>query len=193
LTEKNPRIDAFLGRAVKWRDEMEALRAILLGSGLTEVFKWGKPCYAFENTNVAIIQPFKEHCALLFFKGALLKDPEGILVKPGENSHVGRQIRFTDVREVHRMESVVASYLQNAIEVEKSGLKLETKAEVILPAELLEAFDETPALRAAFEALTPGRQREYVLHIGGAKQSATRASRVEKCAEKILAGKGFRE
>lgn len=172
---------------------MEKLRTILLDCGLAEELKWGKPCYSFQNSNVVIIQPFKAYCALLFFKGVLLKDPGGILVKTGENTRVGRQIRLTSVREI--VVPVLKSYLHQAIEVEKAGLKVSApnNAEIALPDELQKKLDENPALKAAFGALTPGRQRAYLYYFSAAKQSKTRESRIEKYARRILSGKGLND
>lgn len=193
MTEKNPKVDAYVGRAERWRDETEALRAILLDCGLSEELKWGKPCYTFQGRNVAIIQGFKPHCALMFFKGALLRDPEGVLVKQGENSQAALRMEFTEVGQVKAMEPTLRAYLGEAIEVEKAGLEvpLREKRQLVPPDELLDAFDETPDLKAAFDALTPGRQRAYMLHFSGAKRSATRAARIAKCVPRILAGKGL--
>ncbi len=189
----NPKVDAFLSDATKWRPEMEKLRTILLDCQLTEELKWSKPCYTFQKSNVVVIQGFKKYCALLFFKGVLLKDPNGILVKTGENTRVGRQIRFTDVREIVRQEAILKAYIHQAIEVEKAGLKVdaETDAELKIPEELKIKLAENPALKAAFAALTPGRQRAYILYFSAAKQSKTRESRIEKCMPQILKGKGL--
>jgi uncharacterized protein YdeI (YjbR/CyaY-like superfamily) len=190
----NPKVDAFLERATKWREEMEALRKIALGCGLTEELKWGKPCYTFEDSNVVIIQGFKESCALLFCKGALLSDPEGILEKPGESTQAARRIRFTDVREVAKLKPTLKARIQEAIEVEKAGLEVDfKKSPEPIPHELEGKFNEVPTLKKAFEALTPGRQRAYILHFSSAKQSTTRKSRVEKCVRQILDGKGLND
>ncbi len=186
------KIDAYLGRIQQWREETAALRKIMLDCGLAEDMKWGKPCYAFEGGNVAVIQGFKAYCALLFFKGVLLPDPDGILVKTGENTVVGRQIRFTDARKIEAMERVLKKYIRAAIAVEKAGLKVETdKAKVSIPAELERAFEKSRTFKAAFESLTPGRQRGYLFHFSGAKQSKTRESRIEKWREQILQGRGM--
>jgi len=192
----NAKVDAFFGRAGQWREEMEALRAILLDTGLTEDLKWGKPCYGIpEGGNVVVIQPFKEYFALLFFKGALLKDPDGILVKTGENTVAGRQIRFADLDEVLELEPKVRACVADAVEVEKAGLRVDVEAnsELKLPEEFLSAMDDNPALKSAFEALTPGRQRGYGFFFSAAKQSKTRVSRIEKCIPDILAGKGMQD
>ncbi len=189
----NPRADAFFNRAQGWHDEMLRLREIVLDCGFTEEIKWGKPCYQSEGKNVVMIGPFKEHCALLLFKGALLQDPKGILIQPGEESQSGRQIRFTSVSEIDKLAATLKRMLKEAIAVEKSGVKVELKkiAERAIPEELEQKFKSMPKLKKAFEALTPGRQRAYLLHFAGAKQSATRTSRIEKCVERILDGKGM--
>ncbi|TQR97400.1 YdeI/OmpD-associated family protein [Paenibacillus ottowii] len=193
--EMNPKVDAYLDKVKKWQAEMEKLRAIMLDCQLTEELKWGKPCYMFQNSNIAIIQGFKEHCALMFFKGALLKDPNGILIKPGEDTQAGRQIRFTNVEEIVEMETILKAYINEAIEVEKSGLKVDFKknTELIFPEEFQAKLDENPALKTAFAALTPGRQRAYIMHFSAPKQSKTRESRIEKCKQDILSGKGLND
>ncbi|QNM98007.1 YdeI/OmpD-associated family protein [Chitinimonas koreensis] len=189
----NAKVDAFLSKAEKWQDEFGKLRAILLDGPLAEELKWGVPCYAFEGRNVVLMHGFKEYCALLFFKGALLKDPEGILVVQSEHTQATRQIRFTDGAGIDAMASVLKAYVREAIEVEKAGLKVALKktGEFEMPAEFREKLDALPELKTAFEALTPGRQRAYLLHFSGAKQSKTRTSRVEKCVPRILDGKGL--
>lgn len=189
----NPKIDAFLDRAETWREEFEALRQIVLGCGLDEELKWGQPCYSLGKANVVLIHGFKEYCALLFFKGALLKDPDGILVQQTENVQSARQIRFTGVAEIARMQNLLKDYIQQAVEVEKAGLKAEFKktAEFEMPEEFKAKLDGMPDLKAAFEGLTPGRQRAYLLHFSGAKQSKTREARVEKHMARILEGKGL--
>ena len=189
----HPTVDAVLAKAKAWKDEMLALRAIALDSGLTEDFKWGQPCYTLDGHNVVLIHGFKEYCALLFFKGALMQDPKGILIQQTENVQAGRQIRFTSVQEIVKQKKTLQSYIRNAIEVEKSGLKVPMKktAEFSFPEELERKMDELPALRTAFEALTPGRQRAYLLHFTSAKQASTRESRIEKCVQRILNGKGL--
>ncbi|AUS27761.1 MULTISPECIES: YdeI/OmpD-associated family protein [Paenibacillus] len=193
--EMNPKVDVYLGKVNKWKAEMEKLRAIMLDCQLTEELKWGKPCYMFQNSNIAIIQGFKEHCALMFFKGALLKDPNGILIKPGEDTQAGRQIRFTNVEEIVEMETILKAYIIEAVEVEKAGLKVDFKknTELIFPEEFQAKLDENPALKTAFAALTPGRQRAYIMHFAAPKQSKTRESRIEKCMQDILAGKGLND
>jgi uncharacterized protein YdeI (YjbR/CyaY-like superfamily) len=189
----NPKVDGYFKRAKKWREEMEKLREIVLDCDLNEELKWGKPCYTREETNIVLIMGFKEHCILLLCKGALLRDTHGILFRPTENTQAARQIRFTNLRDIVKMEKVLKSYLREAIAAEKAGLKVEFKKskELVIPEELQKKLDEIPALRTAFSALTPGRQRAYVLYFSGAKQSKTRESRVEKYLPQILAGKGM--
>lgn len=189
----NPKVDAFLSKSKNWQDEMELLRTIILDCGLEEDLKWGKPCYAYQNANLAIIQPFKDYCALLFFNGALLNDPNNILVKPGENTQAGRQIRFTSLQELKKRKSTLKSYIYEAIEVEKAGLKavLKPTAEYPIPEEFQSKLDAVPALKKAFEALTSGRQRAYLMHFAAAKQSKTREARIESYLQRILSGKGI--
>jgi uncharacterized protein YdeI (YjbR/CyaY-like superfamily) len=191
----NPKVDAYLSKAKKWREEMGKLRTILLDCQLTEELKWGHPCYTFQKSNVVIIGAFKEYCSLSFFKGALLNDLNGRLIQPGENTQAVRQIRFTNVREIAEMEPILKAYIYEAIEVEKAGLKVDFKetSEFTIPEEFQNKLDEIPALKTAFDALTPGRQREYILYFSSAKQSKTRESRVEKYTQQILDGKGLRE
>jgi len=191
----NPKVDAILRKSEKWQEETKKLRKILLDFPLTEELKWGKPCYALQENNIVLIQGFKEYCALLFFKGALLKDAKGILVKPGENTQAARQMRFTHLREIVQLEPVVKAYVQEAIQAEKAGLKVRLKkiTEFDLPEELQNKLKELPALKTAFHALTPGRQRAYLLHFSAAKQSKTRESRIEKCIPQILKGKGLND
>ena len=191
----NPKVDEFLRKAKKWQEEMGKLRMIILDCQLTEELKWGHPCYTFQKSNVVIIGGFKEYCALTFVKGALLNDPNGILIKPGENTQAGRQIRFTNAREIVEMEPILKAYIYEAIEVEKAGLKVEFKetTEFTIPEEFQSKLDEIPALKTAFEALTPGRQRAYLLYFSAPKQSKTRESRVEKCMQQILNGKGLND
>jgi len=188
-------IDAFFSKAKKWKEEFEQLRKISLDSGLTEEFKWGKPCYTHKKSNILLIHGFKEYCALLFFKGALLKDAEGILVSQTENTQATRQIRFTNVQEIVDMEPILKAYINEAIEVEKVGLKVELKktTEFSIPEEFQNKLDEIPALKTAFDALTPGRQRAYILYFSAPKQSKTRESRVEKYMQQILSGKGLND
>lgn len=191
----NPKVDEYLKNVNKWQNEFEKLRMILLDCQLTEELKWGKPCYAFQKSNLVIIQGFKEYCALLFFKGVLLNDPNSILVKTGENTRVGRQIRFTTVQEIVEMESILKAYINEAIEVEKAGLKVvpEEKKELVFPEEFQKKLDENPTFKIAFEALTPGRKRAYNFYFSGAKQSKTREARVEKYMQHILNGKGLND
>jgi uncharacterized protein YdeI (YjbR/CyaY-like superfamily) len=190
----NPKVDAYLGNAQKWREETEKLRMVILDCRLTEELKWGKPCYTFQKNNVVIIQGFKEYCALMFFKGALLSDPSGILKKPGENTQAARQIRFTSVREIVEMKPVLKAYILEAIDAEKGGLKVDFKKNPEpIPEELQNRLDEMPALKTAFDGLTPGRQRAYILYFSAPKQSKTRDSRVGKCMRQILNGKGLND
>jgi len=191
----NPKVDQYLRRAKKWQKEMEKLRRISLGCGLTEELKWGKPCYTFQNSNIVLIHGFKEYCALLFFKGALLKDPKVILVQQTKNVQAARQIRFTNVREIDKIEPILKAYIKEAIEVEKAGLKVDYKktADFAIPEEFQNKLDEIPALKTAFDALTPGRQRGYILYFSAPKQSKTRESRIEKCMQQILDGKGLND
>jgi uncharacterized protein YdeI (YjbR/CyaY-like superfamily) len=190
----NPKIESFFEKFGKWQKEFRKLRTILLGFPLNEELKWGQPCYTLQGKNVAIIGEFKEYCALMFFKGALMADARGILVAPGK-TQAGRQIRFTSLREIVAMESIVKTYIAEAIEVEKAGLKvkLKTHAEYTVPEELKRKLDAMPSLKTAFEALTPGRQRAYMLYIVGPKQARTREARVEKCIQPILDGKGLND
>ena len=194
-SEMNPAVDFFFSKAQKWQEEFEQLRVIILDCGLTEELKWGVPCYVFQKSNIVLIHGFKEYCALLFFKGALLHDPKGILIQQTENVQAARQIRFTGVREVVKMASVLKAYIYEAIEVEKAGLRVKLKKTTAFPVaeEFQQKLNKTPALKAAFEALTPGRQRAYLLYFSAPKQSKTRESRVEKCMKQILHGKGLND
>ncbi|MES2352785.1 MAG: YdeI family protein [Pseudomonadota bacterium] len=194
-TKMNPKVDGYVRKSKKWQEELEKLRTILLDCALTEELKWGKPCYMVEKSNVVILIGFKEYCALLFFKGALLNDANGILIKPGENTQAGRQIRFTNAREIVEMESILKTYIHEAIAVEKAGLKVNFKkpTEFIIPEEFQNKLGEIPALKTAFDALTPGRQRAYILYFSAPKQSKTRASRVEKYMQQIFNGKGLND
>ena len=191
----NPKVDEFISKAQKWQEEVEILRMILLDCQLTEELKWGTPCYTFQNSNIVLIHTFKEYCALGFFNGALLSDTEGIMVKPGENTQSGRQIRFTNKGEIAKMEPILKAYLFEAIEVEKVGLKAEVKKSIdlVFPDELKTKFDSNAAFKTAFEALTPGRQRAYVIYFSDSKQSKTREARIEKYIQQILNGKGFND
>ncbi len=191
----NPRVDAYLNQAEKWQEEMIKLRSIILDFGLQEDLKWGHPCYSVKKSNVVIIQAFKAYCAIMFFKGVLLQDAHGILTRPGEQTQAGRQIRFIRLQEIYEMESILKDYIQEAIDVEKAGLKVEFKktSDYPIPGEFQARLDEIPALKTAFEALTPGRQRAYIYHFSQPKQSQTRESRVEKCIPLILSGKGLND
>jgi uncharacterized protein YdeI (YjbR/CyaY-like superfamily) len=192
-SKMNPKVDQYLSKAKKWQQEFEKLRVIILGCPLTEELKWGAPCYTFQKGNIVLIHGFKEYCALLFFKGALLKDANGVLIKQTENVQAGRQIRFTNVREIVEMETILKAYIHEAIEVEKAGLKVNFKktTEFTVPVEFQKKLDKIPVLKTAFDALTPGRQRAYILYFSAPKQSKTRESRIEKCMQKILNGKGL--
>ncbi|MFD0894273.1 YdeI/OmpD-associated family protein [Luteolibacter ambystomatis] len=189
----NPDVDFFFTKAEKWREELEYLRTVALSAGLTEELKWGVPCYTRDKANVVLIHAFKDYCALLFFKGALMKDPKGILIRQTENVQSARQVRFTSVREILKLEPTLKAYLREAVEVEKAGLKVAYKkaSEFAVAEEFQSRLDASAKLKKAFEALTPGRQRAYLLHFSSAKQSKTRAARVEKCEPRILEGKGL--
>ena len=195
MSETNPKVDFFFDKAKQWQEEFEKLRTIVLDCGLTEELKWGVPCYTFQNSNVVLIHGFKEYCALLFHKGALLKDPEKILVQQTENVQAARQMRFTSAKEITELEPVIKVYIHEAIEVEKAGIKVPLKKtkEYDVPEEFQQKLDQSADLKAAFEALTPGRQRGYLLYFSGAKQSKTRASRVEKYIPNIMDGKGLND
>jgi uncharacterized protein YdeI (YjbR/CyaY-like superfamily) len=192
-SKMNPKVDQYLSKAKKWQQEFEKLRMIILGCPLTEELKWGAPCYTFQKGNIVLIHGFKEYCALLFFKGALLKDANGILIKQTENVQAGRQIRFTNVREIVEMETILKAYIYEAIEVEKAGLKVNFKktTEFTIPEEFQTKLDKILALKTAFDALTPGRQRAYILYFSAPKQSKTREARIEKCMQQILNGQGL--
>jgi uncharacterized protein YdeI (YjbR/CyaY-like superfamily) len=193
MSARDPGVDAFLGRQKTWRGEIEKLRSILLDAGLDETLKWGKPCYSVDGKNVAIVQPFKEHCSLMFFKGALLKDTHGLLRTQGENTQAALRLEFRSEADIKK--AVLRSYVKQAIAVEKAGLKVDfpAKRELELPEELTFAMKKNKKLAKAFSSLTPGRQRGYVLYFTSAKQSATRAARIEKSVPKILAGLGMNE
>lgn len=193
MSETNPKVDAVLAKAKHWQEEFKALRAIILDCELTEDFKWGQPCYTLGKSNIVLIHGFKEYCALLFFKGALLKDAKGILVQQTENVQAARQLRFTQVKDILKLQATIKAYVKEAIKVEKSGLKVELKktTEFAVPEEFQRQLNKSSALKTAFAALTPGRQRAYLLHFSAAKQSKTRESRVEKAMPKILVGKGL--
>lgn len=189
----NPKVDAFLEREDKWRAELEKLREILLGSGLTEELKWGQPCYVLDGKNVVLIHGFKEYCAILFHKGALLEDPKGVLIQQTKNVQAARQIRFTSVQEVTKLEKTVKAYVRAAIAIERAGLKVPFKKteEFELPEELASKLAKNAKLKTAFAALTPGRQRAYIFHFSQPKLSKTRAARVEKHIPRILEGLGL--
>jgi uncharacterized protein YdeI (YjbR/CyaY-like superfamily) len=191
----NPKVDEFLSKAKQWKEEYEKLRNIVLDCELTEEFKWMHPCYTFEEKNIVLIHGFKEYCALLFPKGVLLKDARGILIQQTENVQAARQIRFTNIQEIVAIETILKDYIYEAVEVEKAGLKVDLKknSEYIIPEELQTKFDQTPALKTAFEALTPGRQRAYILYFAQPKQSKTRVSRIEKYIQQIFNGKGLND
>jgi len=195
MNRMNPKVDVFLSKAKKWQEEMETLRMIILDCQLTEELKWGKPCYTFQKKNIVLIHGFKEYCALLFIKGALLNDANGILIQQTENTQAARQIRFTNVREIVEMETILKATIYEAIEVEKAGLEVNFKktTEFIIPEEFQNKLDEIPALKTAFDALSPGRQRAYILYFSAPKKSETRESRVEKCIQQILNGKGLND
>jgi len=195
MNKTNPKVDRYLRKAKKWQKELAKLRTIILDCELTEELKWGCPCYTFQKSNIVLIHGFKEYCALLFFKGALLKDANGILIQQTENVQAARQIRFTNVREIVKMEPILKAYIHEAIEVEKAGLKVNYKktSEFKIPEEFQKKLDESPALKTAFDALTPGRQRGYLFYFSQPKQSKTRESRVEKHMRQILNGKGLND
>ena len=189
----NPKVDWYFIKAKKWKKELETLRSIILGCDLVEELKWGVPCYTFEKSNIVIIHAFNEYCAVLFFKGVLLKDPKGILVQQTENVQAARQIRFTNVQEIIKMKKTLIAYIYEAVKVEEAGLKVDLKktTEFTMPEEFQKQLDKKPALKTAFNALTPGRQRGYLLYFASAKQSKTRESRIEKYMPQILEGKGL--
>ena len=193
MNRMNPKVDGLLRKTKKWQEEFETLRQIVLDSPLTEDVKWGQACYASDGRNIVLIHGFKEYCALLFFKGALLKDPKAILIQQTENVQSARQIRFTSVREIVAMKPILKAYIQEAIEVEAAGLKVKLKktSDFKVPQEFQNQLDEKPALKKAFAALTPGRQRGYLFYFSAAKQSKTREARIEKCMPQILQGKGL--
>jgi uncharacterized protein YdeI (YjbR/CyaY-like superfamily) len=193
MNSMNPAVDFFFNKANKWKEEFEKLRTIVLDCGLTEELKWGCPCYTYQKRNIVLVHGFKEYCAVLFFKGVLLKDLNGILVQQTENVQGARQIRFTNVREIVKIKTTLKAYIYEAIEVEKAGLKVNYKkpADFIIPKEFQKKLDEIPDLKTAFDALTPGRQRAYIYYFSQPKQSKTRESRVEKSMKQILKGKGL--
>lgn len=189
----NPKVDWFFAKAETWQKEFEKLREIVLDCDLVEELKWGQPCYTFDKKNIVLIHGFKEYCALLFFKGALLKDPNGILIQQTENVQAARQIRFTSVKEIVKLKAILKTYIYEAVEVEEAGLKVNYKKtnDFKVPEEFQSKLDKSPALKKAFYSLTPGRQRAYIFHFSSAKQSKTREARVEKYTKQILKGKGL--
>jgi uncharacterized protein YdeI (YjbR/CyaY-like superfamily) len=191
----NPEVDFFFDKAEKWQKEFEKLRTIILDCGLTEELKWGQACYTFQGSNIVLIHGFKEYCALLFFKGALLNDPDGILIQQTENVQSARQVRFTNVKEIVKLERILKTYVYEAIEVERAGLKVKLKntADFKIPEEFQHQLNKKPALKKAFNALTPGRQRQYIFYFSQPKQSKTREARVEKYLQQILDGKGLND
>ncbi len=191
----NPEVDALVDKAKKWNEEFGKMRAIALDCGLTEEVKWGNPCYTFQGSNIVLIHGFKEYCAFLFFKGALLRDADGILIRQSDKVQAGRQVRFTGKEEIVKIEPALKSYIYEAIEVEKAGLKVQIKKteDYHVPDEFQHKLKEFPLLKTAFEALTPGRQRAYLLFFDAPKQSKTRESRIEKCIPAILNGKGLND
>lgn len=192
---ENPKVDFFFDKADKWQQELNLMRTISLECQLTEELKWGVPCYTFQNANIVLIHSFKEYCAFLFFKGALLKDTDSILIQQSENVQAARQIRFTNLQVIIDLKAVLKTYIYQAVEVEKAGLKVELKktSEFEVAEEFQKKLDEMPNLQKAFYALTPGRQRAYLLHFSQPKQSKTRESRVEKNISNILDGKGLND
>ena len=195
MNQMNPKVDFFFRKSSQWQEEYKQLRTIILDCQLTEELKWGVPCYTSENKNIVLMHGFKDYCALLFMKGALLQDPKGILIQQTENVQSARQIRFTNVREILELKPFLKAYIHEAIAVEKAGLKVDfkEKAELVFPEEFQTKLTENPALKAAFEALTPGRQRAYNFYFTAPKQSKTRAARVEKSIPRILDGKGLND
>jgi len=195
MNRMNPKVEFYFNKAKRWQEELEKLRMIVLDCGLTEELKWGVPCYTFQKRNVVLIHVFKEYCALLFFKGALLDDPNGILIQQTKNVQAARQIRFTNIRSIIKMKPILKAYIREAIEVEKAGLKVDFRktTDFNIPEEFQSKLDKIHALKSAFDALTPGRQRAYILHFSAPKQSRTREARVEKCMQQILNGKGLND
>ncbi len=195
MSHVNPQVDWYFNNEKKWHEEISQLRKIMLDCPLTEELKWGVPCYTFQKNNIVLIHTFKAYCAILFHKGVLLKDPEGILIQQTENVQSARQVRFTNLQEILVVEPILKAYVNEAIEVEKSGVKVPFKkaTEFAVADEFQTKLEENPELNTAFYALTPGRQRAYLLHFGAPKQSKTREARVEKCVEQILSGKGLNE
>lgn len=194
MNDMNPKVDFYFNKG-KWQQELAQLRKVVLDCGLTEELKWGVPCYTFQQSNVVLIHTFKEYCALLFVKGALLKDTDGLLIRQTEQVQAARQVRFTDAGQVGQQAPALKRYIYEAIAIEEAGLKVPLKktAEFVVPDEFKQQLRAIPGLKAAFEALTPGRQRAYLLHFAGAKQSATRNSRIAKCLPRIFEGKGLND
>jgi uncharacterized protein YdeI (YjbR/CyaY-like superfamily) len=195
MKKMNPKVDFYFNKTGTWQDEIKKLRSIVLETGVTEELKWGVPCYTFEGRNVVLLHVFKEYCALLFFKGVLLKDPKGILVQQTQHVQAARQIRFTGVRDIIKMKGVIKAFIAEAIEVNQAGLKVPLKktSEFPMPEEFKKELRENPDLKTAFAALTPGRQRAYILYFAAPKQSKTRDARIEKCKEKIMNGEGLND
>jgi len=195
MNTKNPKVDAFLERATTWQKEMQKLRSIVLACAVEEQLKWGVPCYTLDGSNVVLIHAFKDYCALLFIKGALLKDPHGMLIQQTQNVQSARQLRFTNVQEIVKAKAILKAYINEAIEVEQAGIKVELKAveEFDVPEEFQQRLKQDRALKKAFDALTPGRRKAYLLHFSAAKQSQTRIARIEKCRQQILDGKGLKD
>jgi uncharacterized protein YdeI (YjbR/CyaY-like superfamily) len=191
----NPKVDFYFQKEGKWQKELQTLRPVMLQCGLTEELKWGVPCYTFGKGNVVLIHVFKEYCALLYFKGALLNDPNGILIQQTKNVQSARQVRFTSVREIVDLEAVLKAYTYEAIELERAGLKVVLKktTDYVVPVEFEKSLSEVTGLKEAFEALTPGRQRAYIFYFSAPKQSSTRSARVEKSIQDIIAGKGLND
>lgn len=189
----NPKVDFFFKKATKWQNEFQMLRSIVLDCGLTETLKWGQPCYTFEDANIVLIHGFKEYCALLFFKGALLKDKKKILIQQTENVQAARQVRFTDAHEIMKLKATLKSYIYEAVKAEEAGLKVNYKktSDFKIPEEFQSKLEQKPALKKAFAELTPGRQRAYIFYFSSAKQSKTREVRINKYVQKIIAGKGM--
>lgn len=195
MNHMSPKVDKVLSKTKQWREEFETLRKLILGCGLDEDLKWGQPCYSLDGANIVLIHGFKEYCALLFMKGVLMKDPKGILIQQTENVQSARQIRFTHLREIVGLKSALKAYVREAIRVEKSGVKVALKktSEFNMPEEFKSKLAANSKLKTAFEALTPGRQRGYLLYFSAAKQSSTRESRIEKCLPQIFKGKGLND
>lgn len=195
MGQANPKVDAFITRAKKWQEEFKTLRSIVLDCGLSEELKWGVPCYTFQESNIVLIHGFKNYCALLFHKGALLKDAKKLLIQQTENVQAARQLRFTSVQEITAIEALIKVYIREAVEVEKAGLKVDfgAKHDLVFPEEFINKLDDIPDLNRAFESLTPGRQRAYNLYFSAPKQAKTREARIQKCIPRILEGKGLND